>query len=256
MNYNSIFYSGQKEGSLRSARTVVPLLFDIIPSPKSVVDIGCGLGTWLFVIKEQGIENILGIDGDWIDRDQLLIPNERFRSIDLTKPFELIEKFDLAISLEVAEHLPSYCADFFVASLCKLAPIVLFSSALPCQGGANHLNEQWPDYWQELFSKQNFIAFDPLRRLIWYDESVEWWYQQNMFLFVRKDHVDSNPVFHNLPKVTGKDGNCLTLVHYKILEGNPTSLKLNLRRLPRLLIIAFKKRIGRVFFKIIRMVKI
>jgi hypothetical protein len=101
------------------------------------------------------------------------------------KPFSLSERFDLAISLEVAEHLPRRSASGFVRSLCQLAPIVLFSAAVPGQGGEHHVNEQWPEYWRQAFANHHFVMFDPFRPLLWHDERVAFYYRQNLFLFIR-----------------------------------------------------------------------
>lgn len=110
--YKEDFYRIQKETSKRSAREIIPLLLGFI-HPKSIVDVGCGLGTWLTVFKEFGITECLGIDGDYIKKNMLQIPQEEFLPFDLTKPLQLNREFDLVVSLEVAEHLPAECAEIF-----------------------------------------------------------------------------------------------------------------------------------------------
>jgi SAM-dependent methyltransferase len=117
-----------------------------------------------------------------------MIPQERFQPIDLREPFEVPRTFDLAVSLEVAEHLPASSADGFVESLTRLAPAVLFSAAVPHQGGWNHLNEQWPQYWAEIFARRRFFPLDCLRERFWDRSSVRWWYAQNMVLYLADDH--------------------------------------------------------------------
>jgi hypothetical protein len=87
------------------------------------------------------------------------------------------------VSVEVAEHLPADCAATFVATLTSLAPAVLFSAAIPFQGGTHHVNEQWPDYWAGLFKQRDYEVVDCLRDRIWDNDSVEWWYAQNLLLF-------------------------------------------------------------------------
>src|SRR5690606_6408407 len=98
----------------------------------------------------------------------------------------------MAISLEVAEHLPEDAADIFVDSLTKHASVILFSAAIPQQGGQNHLNEQWPNYWNEKFRKKGFQAFDILRNKFWENENVRWWYRQNMMLYAREGEAAFN----------------------------------------------------------------
>lgn len=109
------------------------------------------------------MDDVLGIDAPYTDRSRLRIPDELFLARDLTVPLSLERRFDLALSLEVAEHLPAAAADHFVASLTRLASVILFSAAIPDQGGEGHLNEQWPDYWVERFAAHGFGVADVLR---------------------------------------------------------------------------------------------
>jgi SAM-dependent methyltransferase len=180
--YNEEFFEYLREGALRSAEVVVPLVLDLV-QPRSVVDVGCGTGCWLATFERHGIGDYLGIDA-FAPRRLLEISRERFVLADLTQSLELGRRFDLAISLEVAEHLPDTAARSFVESLTRLAPAVLFSAAIPGQGGTNHLNEQWPDYWSRLFLAYGFEAVDVIRPQIWRNERVELWYAQNMVLYV------------------------------------------------------------------------
>jgi hypothetical protein len=139
------------------------------------------------------VSDILGIDGSHITADQLEIKPRYFRAADLTQPLRMRSSFDLAVSLEVAEHLGETEADQFVESLCELAPVVLFSAAIPFQGGEHHLNEQWPAYWAARFKERDFVALDPFRRLLWERTDVDWWYSQNLVLYARKDYVLRSP---------------------------------------------------------------
>jgi hypothetical protein len=102
-------------------------------------------------------------------------------------------KFDLVVSLEVAEHLPGEHAETYVDSLTRLGPAVLFSAAVPYQGGTEHVNEQWPDYWVELFERKGFVVLDPIRKRIWQHPGVEYWYSQNILLFVKRDYLENRP---------------------------------------------------------------
>ncbi len=147
------------------------------------MDVGCGLGTWLAVFRDHGAEEILGVDGDYVDRQRLEIAPHEFLACDLSSPIAVDRRFDLAVSLEVAEHLPEGSADAFVAFLTSLAPVVLFSAAIPCQGGTNHVNEQWPDYWAARFEDRGYQTSDYIRDRIWDSPEVECWYAQNILLF-------------------------------------------------------------------------
>ena len=186
--YSRGFYERLRDGATRSAEVIVPLVLQFVPASR-VVDIGCGDGSWLEVFRKNGVREVVGIDGDYVDRDLLRIPKECFRAGDLTEPFEFDTKFDLAISLEVAEHLPAKCAAVFVEGLTKLAPAVLFSAAIPFQGGDGHVNEQWPEKWAKLFEERGYVAVDCIRKRVWKNEAVEWWYAQNALLFVETDLV-------------------------------------------------------------------
>lgn len=185
--YGQAFYDFQQAGSASSAREIVPWLIDLL-HPASVVDIGCGTGSWVAAFRQAGVETVLGIDGDWVLQTQLQIPRDQFVPVDLERPFTLPRPFDLAVSLEVAEHLPESSAAGFVDSIVSAAPAVLFSAAVPHQGGWNHLNEQWPNYWAALFKQHQFLPLDRLRTRFWDNAQIRWWYAQNMVLYLRADH--------------------------------------------------------------------
>jgi SAM-dependent methyltransferase len=180
--YNGQFFEMLREGARRSAEVIVPLVIDLI-RPRSVIDVGCGTGAWLATFARHGVADYLGVDA-FAPLECLDIPRERFVQADLTRPLGLGRRFDLAVSLEVAEHLPQASATCFIESLTRLAPVVLFSAAIPGQGGTNHLNEQWPEYWSRLLAAEGFDPYDVVRPRVWHDERVEVWYAQNTILYV------------------------------------------------------------------------
>jgi SAM-dependent methyltransferase len=191
-----------------AASQVLPVLFDIY-KPSSIVDVGCGLGNWIQVAKQMGITDVMGVDGSYVDRSLLKINEQEFVEKDLTQPFQLNRKFDLAISLEVAEHLPESSAASFIESITRHTDVVLFSAALPGQGGQNHINEQWPDYWQQHFKHFGFIMLDCIRPKIWKNKKIERWYRQNIFLAVKQGH----------PLAEGNNSDMLSLVHPELLTA-------------------------------------
>src|SRR5437588_3992300 len=191
-SYTADYYNTARAGSRRSAEIVVPLLLELI-RPRSVIDVGCGIGTWLGVFRDHGIDDILGVDGDYVKRTMLQIPSDRFLPHDLRRPLHLDRKFDLAVCVEVAEHLPPECADTLVSSLVRFASVILFSAAIPHQGGADHVNEQWPEYWVEFFRRHDFVVTDPIRRKVWDNPETEWWYAQNLLTFVEASRLADYP---------------------------------------------------------------
>src|SRR3954447_10415133 len=169
--YTSAFFDSLEAGALSSARHMVPMLIDTL-RPASVVDVGCGNGAWLSVFAEVGLSDVVGVDGDWVDASNLLIPAAHFVAHDLRERVTLDRRFDLALCLEVAEHIPNDRADTLVDSLVGLADAILFSAAVPGQGGVAHVNEQWPNYWCRLFEARGYTAADVLRARVWENPEV------------------------------------------------------------------------------------
>ena len=210
--YDHAFYTCLRSTARKSAQQVVPIILRFV-KPRTVIDIGCGTGTWLSVFAEYGVVDCLGVDGEMIPIDLLEIPNDRFIPFDLTKPYRCDRRFDLVLSLEVAEHLAEDCAQVFVTSLTQLGPVVLFSAAIPGQGGTCHLNEQWPDYWAALFRRCGFVPIDCVRRLVWDNDEVSWWYSQNTLVFCDEHYLQHNPILAQ--EFQRSRGSPLSVVHPK-----------------------------------------
>ena len=191
--YSAEFFAKQQSGSRSSAQVIVPLVMAAV-QPKSVVDVGCGVGTWSAEFLSHSVEAI-GVDGDYVRAEDLQIPAERFKPINLNQPppAASIGSFDLAICLEVAEHFEPASAEKLVLLLTQLAPNVLFSAAIPGQGGKGHINEQWQSYWISLFTQKGFHCHDIIRPVIWSSADVRPWYAQNVFLFTHESREDLSP---------------------------------------------------------------
>jgi SAM-dependent methyltransferase len=215
-SYDGEFFGALSEGVLESARVVVPLVLNLV-RPASVVDLGCGQGEWLRVFKDHGVPAVLGLDGDYVDRSKLLIDPAEFWAGDLSGPIRLEGRSDLAVCLEVAEHLPAPAGRALVAALADAAPLVLFSAAVPGQGGVHHLNEQWPDYWADLFAEHGLRRLDPIRRHIWQDQRVWWWYRQNLFLYARPEVIAASEALRAEERFAEGPGQ--EWVHTEILAG-------------------------------------
>lgn len=229
-SYTGAFFDEITPLAFASARVVVPFVHDLV-RPRSVVDVGCGAGAWLAVWYEQGVEDGLGLDGDYVDTTRLHIPADEFRAVDLERPPSPDRRFDLAMSVEVAEHLAPAAADGFIALLTTLAPVVLFSAAIPGQGGVEHVNEQWPAYWAQRFAAQGFEPYDIVRPRVWGDPAVASFYAQNLLIFAHPDApaaatlARTQPAFPlTAPAVAGpaapeRAGAPLPLVHPGLLDA-------------------------------------
>jgi hypothetical protein len=187
--YKDKFYGNRDAQTAHAARTILGLTLELLPPVHSAVDVGCGVGTWLSVLRERGVDTVRGFDGAWVRADLLTIPRESFIAVDLTERIPKSDRFDLAISVEVAEHLPPASAETFVDSLVDLSDFVLFSAAIPHQGGKHHLNERWQDYWAGLFWARGYAVLDPIRPKIWEDDRISFWYRQNVLLYVKKERL-------------------------------------------------------------------
>ncbi len=237
-NYTPDYFAGLQENALSSAREIVPLIIELC-APRSVIDVGCGNGCWLSVFREHGVEDVQGVDGTYLRPETLLIPVDRFRAHDLSTPLRLEREFDLALSLEVAEHIPAGSAALFVESLTTLAPIVVFSAAIPSQGGTDHVNERWPDYWAGHFSRHGFEALDCLRRRIWDNDRVLNCYAQNTIVYARAGV---------LPEIPRASAGSLPIVHPRIFShkleraGQPRQL---LSALPGSILQSLRTRVRR-----------
>jgi SAM-dependent methyltransferase len=191
-NYDFNFYKDRHSETSYAATRIFSELVKIIPMPQRVLDVGCGIGTFLKIAEEMGAVEIKGIDGEWVPKDLLVIPRENFSCLDFTElkknsqsnGFETNKSFDLCLSLEVAEHLPPDLADDFVRFLTSNSPIILFSAAIPKQGGRGHLSENFPSYWVKKFERNGYFVVDCLRSSIWTDRAIPVWYRQNLLVFI------------------------------------------------------------------------
>ena len=180
--YSQDFYDYIDTGSRASARAVSALLLEEIEIG-SLLDIGAGHGAWAAEWLAAGVKDVLAIDGDYVDRSRLAVPSAHFQAHDLSTPLDLGRKFDLVQTLEVAEHLPADKADLFVDNLVAHGDVILFSAAVPHQGGEHHVNEQPPEYWRTKLKARGFAVFDFVRPRLAGRAEVMPWYRFNTYVY-------------------------------------------------------------------------
>lgn len=183
--YSGGFYDYIDAGSRASARAVARLLLGEL-AIGSVLDVGAGHGAWAAEWMAAGVPDVTAVDGDYVARDRLAIPAERFRAHDLSLPLDLGRRFDLVQSLEVAEHLPAAAADGFVETLTRHGDLILFSAAVPHQGGEHHVNEQPLSYWRAKFAARGYAPYDWLRPQLAGDRAVMPWYRFNTLIYANE----------------------------------------------------------------------
>jgi SAM-dependent methyltransferase len=190
--YDSIFYEYQREGSLRSARALLPLVVSLL-DVKSVLDVGCGAGAWLAAYRGLGATDCIGVDGDYVDRDLLMVEPSWFSPRDITKRFDFGREFDLVQCLEVAEHIPGNACDTLIDNIVRHGRKVLFSAAVPGQGGEDHINERPYEFWRDMFASRGYRLFDFVRPRVDGNGAIEPWYRYNVMFFAHDSIAERLP---------------------------------------------------------------
>lgn len=228
--YDSNYFATRRELTSYSANAILAQLAGELKEA-TVLDLGCGVGTWAAVAKSFGASKVHGIDGPWVPKHTLDIAQAEFSAHDLrsgSPPTD--ERFDLIIWLENAEHLPSKVGGKLVEWVANHTDMVLFSAAIPGQGGRGHYNERWQSYWANLFAYHGFVSFDIIRPQIWLDTNIPYWYRQNIVVYlssVRREDI-------SLSKYTQAPSSMLDIVHPERWErqlGSQIGIKNALRLL-------------------------
>jgi len=224
--YDDSFYDSLKGYSQSSARTLIPLLVGKY-KPSSIVDFGCGSGEFLEECERNSVETVMGLEGEWLTKNT---SKHWIETADLSQPVVLQTKFDLALCLEVAEHLPQSVAKTLIKSLTDASDVIVFSAAIPGQGGTNHINEQYPDYWAKLMLDFGFeLDWDP-RPTIWNDRNIAPWYRQNLLVYRKVDSKSNGPVFPKIlkhPEIFLEDQNIVLRIKLTIAKINSKIKKLH-----------------------------
>ncbi|HAZ47769.1 MAG TPA: hypothetical protein DDW76_27265 [Cyanobacteria bacterium UBA11369] len=174
----------------QAAQKIVPIITDWIGIPESVIDLGGGGGGWLKAFKEAGAKKVCCIAHPSIQPEDLLISVSEFMKFDLSKEIPDPIPCDLAISTEFAEHVPTSKSDAVVDFLTKSSRTILFSAAIPKQGGYGHINEQRPAFWQKLYEERGYKRIDIIRPQIIFDQTIPSWFRQNLYLYIDQTLVE------------------------------------------------------------------
>lgn len=204
--YGTAFYEVEGESAKKSSQVILPYVIEIL-QPKSIVDFGCGTGEWLHTAKKfDCVEKVLGLDGVYVT-DFYVLSKDEFVACELNQYIDLGQRFDLAISLEVAEHIEPDYAKTFIENLTMHSDIILFSAAIPFQGGIHHVNEQYPSYWKDIFKSYGYEVCDCLRKVFWNNEDVDIWYRQNIMFYCKAELKDK------IQKKFDSDDQIIDIIH-------------------------------------------
>lgn len=209
--YDKLYYQKHEKGSYYSAISILEFILSFY-NFNSLVDLGCGMGTWCKAASDLGVKYILGIDQHEYEQEYMLIDDRNYMKFDLKNELDNYGKFDIAVSVEVAEHIDSAYVNTFIRNVCSQSNIVLFSAALPFQGGTGHINEKKCSFWKQQFNKYGYEIIDCIRPHFWDNSKLEIWYRNNCVLFV-KNHVYSQFI-RKIPN----DIQPLDIIHPEMLE--------------------------------------
>lgn len=197
--YDSSFFEKISGSSLASAEIVLNTVNTVFPF-RSVIDFGCGYCAWLTAAEALGASKLRGLDGPWVDVSKLMSRAIDFSHVDFEQRIPDQGKFDLAMSLEVAEHISETAARFFIDALCAASDTVLFGAAIPGQVGRHHVNLKWQSWWAARFEERGYVAIDAVRPQLWMDERIHWWYRQNLLIYCKADSAEVIKAFKSLER--------------------------------------------------------
>lgn len=157
--YDSAFFAEWGPGHERYVRSaeIIAGVLQALYRPRRLVDLGAGCGVYGHFFSALGVETV-SIDGVTPPSEHSYPMTLHVR--DLTAPFENEwGAFDLALCLEVAEHIPEELSDVFLDNIARFSDRLILSAAQPNQGGHHHVNERPKRYWVERLARKGF-AYD------------------------------------------------------------------------------------------------
>jgi hypothetical protein len=221
--YTEEGHSSDATRSHSSGLIILEKLFEDLNPVSSLLDVGGGLGTWCSAAKVLGVPRVELIDGPWVNIEDLFVGRHEFtqHNLELPLPQEIngTSRFDVAICMEVAEHLSPERAEGLVHDLCSKSDVILFSAGIPEQGGLNHINERWQSYWVDLFRAEGYSCLDSIRQHVWHHPEVNVWYKQNTLVFKRGQLNDEYAILDIVHPDNWIHINGLFEKSMKILEG-------------------------------------
>lgn len=188
MNYTNLYF--QSHIFNYNYKPIGAAIFELF-HPKSILEFGCGDGNLTRVLQKEGI-SITALDG-FSQPDFSKFRNISFHKLDLNN-VETVnnfiktngKKYDLAICMEVAEHLKPEVSENLIEWLASSADRVIFSASVTMQGGEGHINCRNRLFWNDLFEKKSFFLNDVIRKSIRKFPDVGIWYRLNTLVYEKK----------------------------------------------------------------------
>jgi SAM-dependent methyltransferase len=150
--------------------------------PGTVLDIGCGPGTYVTALRS------FGISARGIDVDDRVKGKEHLKYQSL---FELSneDRADIVLCLEVAEHIEENLADVVAHQVAgTVKKTLIWTAAQPGQGGIGHINCQPREYWEKKLTEQGLVRNRELetRMLEFIVQGPHMiWFRNNVMVFER-----------------------------------------------------------------------
>jgi len=234
MKQEKFLFDHLRDQSYDAAKKIIPVLLEIIDLPSSVLDLGGGTGGWCAAFKEQGVSEIYCIDHPTARESKLLVEQSEFEACDLDEELPTVRDVDLALCIEVMEHLPPERATRAIEYLAECSELIVFSAAVPRQGGTGHINERWPTYWETVFKDLGYDCFDCVRPAIIKKSNIPYWIRQNIRIFATPERASKLPLENN--SFVGSE---FYVIHRSIAERKPTLREL-VRHLPEAIMKSIK----------------